>query len=135
MFLPLRFRLSSAPEKACCISGRHLEELLRIMDRHLNAQPHSQPRYHRVHAVFGDHEQSFDFAVGTTLAQLSERVADLARENANWPVGVSVVFDSQANDRITGRSIVRDSMKTTAETPLSGSASYSRHDARDGIRR
>ncbi len=105
------------------------------MDHHLNSQPRSQPRYHRVHAVFGDHEQSFDFAPGTTLAQLSERVADLARENADWPVGVSVVFDSQANDRTTRRAKVRDPKEKTAPTKLSGSASGARHEAREGFQR
>lgn len=56
---------------------------------------HSQitTNQHRVSARFWDHEQSFDLVSGTTLAQLAERLAELAQQNHGWPVGISVVFD------------------------------------------
>lgn len=57
---------------------------------------HHTPHQHRVTALFGDHEQSFDLTRGTTLAQLVERLADLARQNHGWPVGISVLFDTTA---------------------------------------
>lgn len=46
----------------------------------------------RVTALFGYHEQSFDLFEGMTLAQLAERVVDLAWETEDSPVSVSVVF-------------------------------------------
>lgn len=55
---------------------------------------HHTPQQHRVTALFGDHEQSFELVNGTTLAQLVERLAELARQNHGWPVGISVVFDT-----------------------------------------
>lgn len=58
--------------------------------------PHHSPNQHRVTALFGDHEQSFDLKNGTTLEQLVERLADLARQNHGWPLGISVVFDTPA---------------------------------------
>ncbi|MBU1210516.1 MAG: hypothetical protein KJ587_04470 [Alphaproteobacteria bacterium] len=60
------------------------------MDNH----PHHTTPQHRVTALFGDHEQSFDLVGGTTLAQLAERLAGLAQQNHGWPVGISVVFDT-----------------------------------------
>lgn len=60
------------------------------MDHH----PHHAAHQHRVTAMFGDHEQSFDLEPGTTLLQLVDRLAVLARQNHGWPMGVSVVFDA-----------------------------------------
>ncbi len=68
------------------------------MDHHSH---HTQP-HHRVTALFGDHEQSFDLVGGTTLAQLVERLAELARQNHGWPVGISVVFDTAAEASSNG---------------------------------
>lgn len=69
------------------------QEVSRIMDRH----PSHRPQQHRVTALFGDHEQSFDLETGTTFAQLAELLADLARQNHGWPKGVSVVFENAPN--------------------------------------
>ena len=66
------------------------QEFLRTMDLH----PRRISHQHRVTALFGDHRQTFDVAGGTTLAQLSEQLADLAFKNNGWPVGISVVFDT-----------------------------------------
>lgn len=61
-------------------------------------------RHQRVTALFGDHEQSFDLMPGTTLVQLAERLADLARQNHGWPMGITVVFDTAAKPASNARS-------------------------------
>lgn len=62
----------------------------------MDLHPHHAPHQHRVTALFGDHEQSFDLAGGTTLGQLAERLAELARQNHGWPMGITVLFDRPA---------------------------------------
>lgn len=67
----------------------------------MNHQSCHAPHQHRVTALFGDHKQSFDLKPGTTLVQLTERLAELARQNHGWPMGVTVLFDTaveQADD-------------------------------------
>ena len=59
----------------------------------MNQHPHHVAHQHRVTALFGDHEQTFDLLPGTTLIQLAERLADLAKQNHGWPMGITVVFD------------------------------------------
>jgi hypothetical protein len=61
------------------------------MDHLSNHSPH----HLRVTALFGDHEESFDLANGTTLEQVAERLAQLAQQNHGWPVGISVLFDAE----------------------------------------
>jgi hypothetical protein len=61
------------------------------MDHLSNHSPHQL----RVTALFGDQEETFDLANGTTLGQVAERLAQLARQNHGWPVGISVVFDAE----------------------------------------
>lgn len=58
---------------------------------------HRTARRDRVTAVFSDHEQSFELGLGTTLEQLTDRLAELARQNYGWPVGISVVFDGSGS--------------------------------------
>lgn len=58
--------------------------------------PHHAPHHHHVTALFGDHEQSFDLRPGTTLIQLAERLAELARQNHGWPLGITVLFATAA---------------------------------------
>ncbi|MDX2290399.1 MAG: hypothetical protein NW217_16470 [Hyphomicrobiaceae bacterium] len=54
---------------------------------------HFGPHHHRVTALFGDHQQSFDLLAGTTFAQLAEQLAGLAQDNQGWPKGISIVFE------------------------------------------
>ena len=82
-------------------------EFLRKMDHH----PHQPSHWHRVTAAFGDHEQSFDLVDGTTLAQLSERLAHLAGQNHSWPTGISILFDAVSESDTRGREAV---LPTTA---------------------
>lgn len=63
------------------------------MDHHSRHDPHQ----HRVTALFSDHEQSFELEPGTTLVQLTERLAALARQNHGWPIGITVLFDNAAD--------------------------------------
>lgn len=72
------------------VSRRWILEYSRIMDHHSNDTPHQD----RVTALFGDHELSFDLEPGTTLVQLAERLAELARQNHGWPMGITVLFDT-----------------------------------------
>ncbi len=60
------------------------------MELHSHSGPH---HHHRVTALFGDHQHSFDMTAGTTFAQLAEQMADLAQDNQGWPIGISVVVE------------------------------------------
>ena len=52
----------------------------------------------RVTAVFEDRALSFLLAKGATLAELSERLADLDRRHDGWPVAITVKFSSRKTD-------------------------------------
>ncbi len=82
------------------VSKRHTQDLVRTMER---SSHHASPQL-RVTALFGDHEQSIDLDRGTTLGHLAELLAELARQNRSWPVGISVVLKNAptaANDDIS----------------------------------
>lgn len=59
----------------------------------------------RVTAVFEDRALSFILAKGATLADLSDRLANLDRRHDGWPVAITVKFSS--SPRKAGSSRIR----------------------------